>query len=125
MQGVQKVLGFNDRGTRAIVPTRDRVGCDAHNKSQNLVRHDSQEPEGVGLEPLVKGVRVIMHNSRECHRLRRLCKEHKGPTYPPKCVSNIFEHLRDEMHTDVVSILGAGDGLFIGTSLIKNQSGGI
>ena len=109
-QGVQRILGFKDH-TRA--------------NTNDLVRPTLHIPAGSGAEPLNNGTQVIMHNSRECHRLRRLCKEHKGPTYPSECVTNIFEHLREEMHTDVSGISGAGDGLFIRTSLIKNQIVGV
>ena len=85
-QGVQRSLGFKDRDTRAIIPTRDKLVGDTHNNPHNLVRPALQIPAGSEVEPLDKGMQVIMHNSRECHRLRRLCKEHKGPTYYPKCV---------------------------------------
>ena len=34
---------------------------------------------------------VVMDKSEECNRLRRLCKEHRWMTYPPRIVSNMFE----------------------------------
>ena len=66
-----------------------------------------------------------MDNSEECNRLRRLCKEHRGPTYPPRCVSNMFEHLREDLHIGSSDIVGAGEGLFTGTPLVKGQIVGV
>ena len=59
------------------------------------------------------GRRVIMHKSTECERLRRICRKHKGSSYPPVEVANIFEHLRDLMEVGPSEIPGADDGLHI------------
>jgi hypothetical protein len=48
-----------------------------------------------------------------------------GLSYPPKCVTNIFDHLRKGLHTEASDIAGAGDGLFTGTPLFKNQIVGV
>ena len=84
-----------------------------------------ENAESATISASVVAPRLIMDKSGECNRLRKLCKGHMGLTYPPKCVANMFEHLRDELHTEASDIVGAGDGLFTGTPLVKNQIVGV
>jgi hypothetical protein len=76
-------------------------------------------------QPPGEGRLVIMDNTPECNRLRKLCREHIGKAYPPRSVSNIFEHLREEMYIETSGICGAGDGLHIKSTFVKGQIVGV
>ena len=72
------------------------------------------------------GAPEIQDGSRECDGLRVICRKFKGSQYPPREVTNMFEHLRDNLEVRASGIEGAGEGLFVGNETMrKNQIVGL
>ena len=71
------------------------------------------------------GKRCVMYKSADYERIKGICRKHNGGTYPPEAVTNIFEHLREEMEIKSSSIIGADEGLHINGSVKKDQIIGV
>ena len=68
----------------------------------------------------------LMDKSPEVNYLRHICRQSKGNQYPPRMVSNRFEHLRQFMSIEPSEYDQAGDGLFArGKRFIRDEIVGV
>ena len=108
--------------------TAPSVGTDASRLYADEGDNKSGAPHGSdrGRAPRDMGISEIQDGSRECDKLRMICRKSRGSQYPPREVTNMFEHLRDNLEVRASGIEGAGEGLFVGNETMrKNQIVGV